>query len=309
MDAARGDVGGDEDLDGTVLHATQRALALGLGAVTVQGYGRDAALTELAREAVGAVLGAGEDDRSLVLLNDVGGDLGTTVSRYSPEVVVDVARRFVAHDVVNRGVVGELAHQRRHVRSHRGGKQHDVALARGGRDDTSHRGQEPHVGHTVGFVNDDGGDVAEVESALFEHVFEAPGTGDHDVDAEVERLARDVIGGTAVDADDAATLVVGQLGNLFLDLSGQFTRRNQHQSGGFARTGLGEIGEQGEGEGEGLARTGDRLTYDVATRQGVGNRRLLDGERFGDTARAQTFDKACGDAEVGKGHRHRTPTS
>ena len=106
--SARRDVSRDEDPDLTVLDAAQCALALGLRAVTVQGDGADAALFELAGKAVGAVLGAGEDEGAVVLLDNVGGVLGTLLARDAPEVVVNVARGFVADDVVNGGLVREL---------------------------------------------------------------------------------------------------------------------------------------------------------------------------------------------------------
>ena len=138
MDAARGDVGGDEDLDLATLHAAQSAFALGLGAVAVQGHGGDAALFELAGETVGAVLGAGEDDRALVLFDDVGGELGALVARDAPEVVVDVTGRLFTHDVVDGGVVGELAYERLDVGTHGGREEHDVAVAWRGADDASH---------------------------------------------------------------------------------------------------------------------------------------------------------------------------
>ena len=39
VNASRGDVGGDENADLAALDAAKRAFALGLGAVTVEGYG------------------------------------------------------------------------------------------------------------------------------------------------------------------------------------------------------------------------------------------------------------------------------
>ena len=57
------------------------------------------------------MLGTGEDNRTVVLSDDVRRDLGTLVARHAPEVVVDIVRRFFAHHVVNRGVIGEFFHE------------------------------------------------------------------------------------------------------------------------------------------------------------------------------------------------------
>jgi predicted GNAT family acetyltransferase len=83
----------------------------------VQGHGGDTALAELASQTIGTVLGASEDNGSLVGLDDVGREVGAAVSRNTPEVVIHVTRSFVAHHVVNRGVAGELSDQRRDVGS------------------------------------------------------------------------------------------------------------------------------------------------------------------------------------------------
>ena len=272
-------------------------------------YGRDASLFELAREAVGAVFGAGEDERALVLFDDLGRDLGTLFTRHPPEVVIDVVGRFVTHHVVDRGVVGELANQGLDVGTHGGREQHHLTVARRGSDDAPHAGQEAHVGHTVGFVDDHGRHRGEIEGALFEHVLEAAGTGHHDVDTEVEGLARDVVRGAAVDADHAASTVVGELGQFLLHLRGQFARRHQDQGHRLAGTGLGEARHQGKAEGQGLAGAGDGLADDVAPGQGVGKRGLLNGEGFGDAALFQALDQIGRHAERGEGHRHITPTS
>ncbi len=153
-----GDIGRHEHLNLTVLYAAQRSFALGLGPVTVQWHRGNAALFELARQTVGAVLRTGENQCALVLFDDVRGELGTLFARDLPEVVVDVTGRFVAHDVVDGGVVRELFDEGLDVRPHRGREQHDVAVAIGGTNDAPHAREKAHVGHAVGFVDDHGRD-------------------------------------------------------------------------------------------------------------------------------------------------------
>ncbi len=74
VDASGGYVSCDQDLDLSGLDGLECALALGLGAVAVQWHCGNAALFELAGQTVRAVLGAGEDDRALVLVDDVSGE-------------------------------------------------------------------------------------------------------------------------------------------------------------------------------------------------------------------------------------------
>ena len=62
VDAAGGDVGGDEGVHSPRRERREGPLALGLAAVAVDGRGVDAGLVQLLGEAVGAVLGAAEHD-------------------------------------------------------------------------------------------------------------------------------------------------------------------------------------------------------------------------------------------------------
>ena len=309
MEASGGDIGRHQDANLTVLHATQRSIALGLRAVTVEGNGRNTPLFELTRQAVCAVLSAGEHERALVLLDDLSRDLGALFARHTPEVVVDVVGSFIAHDIVDCGVVGELPNERLDVGSHGGRKQHHLTIARRRPDDASHAGQKAHVSHAVSFVDDHGRHRRKIEGALFEHVLQAAGTGHDDVDAEVEGLARDVVRGAAVNADDATTAVVGELRQFLLNLGGQFARGHENQGHRFTGTGLGEARHQRKAEGQRLAGAGDGFSDDVAPGEGVRNRGLLNGEGFGNTALFQVFDQIGRHAERGEGQRHITPTS
>src|SRR5690606_30529240 len=62
IEAARGDVGRDEDVDATVLELLDKAFALGLYDITVDRGGGEAARLQLAREFLGAELGAREHE-------------------------------------------------------------------------------------------------------------------------------------------------------------------------------------------------------------------------------------------------------
>src|SRR6266705_3652357 len=64
VDAARGDVGRDENLDPPALQVVERALALALAPVPVERRDREITSRQLAREAGGAVLRPREDDHA-----------------------------------------------------------------------------------------------------------------------------------------------------------------------------------------------------------------------------------------------------
>src|SRR5690606_26318398 len=66
IDAARGDVGGDQNAQLAVLEGFKRALALRLALVAVDGAGLDAARLQIGRDLVGAVLGLGEDQAARI---------------------------------------------------------------------------------------------------------------------------------------------------------------------------------------------------------------------------------------------------
>ena len=68
VDAAGGDVGRDEHVDLAALEGLEGTLTLRLALAAVHGAGVDADVVEATREAVGAVLGAHEDDRETALL-------------------------------------------------------------------------------------------------------------------------------------------------------------------------------------------------------------------------------------------------
>ncbi len=65
VDAARGDVGRDEDAEFPALEVLQGTRALRLRAIAVDAIGRDVVLSQVCRKAVGTCLGARENDRAV----------------------------------------------------------------------------------------------------------------------------------------------------------------------------------------------------------------------------------------------------
>ena len=81
-------------------------------------------------------------------------------------------------------------------------EQQHLALGGGGADDPAHGRQEAHVGHLVGFVDDDGGHLVEPQGTHLQQVLEAAGTRHDHLGALVEQLALGAVADAAVDGGD-----------------------------------------------------------------------------------------------------------
>ena len=132
INAARGDVRGDEHAHGAGLEILQRAQPLVLRTVRVQRAGLDALPFELARHAVGAVLGAGENEHgcpSAGSLQQMREQRRLQVRRH---LVNELRHRFrrvrAAADLHELRRPQKLVRQRLDLRRQRGGKEQRLAL-------------------------------------------------------------------------------------------------------------------------------------------------------------------------------------
>ena len=98
-------------------------------------------------------------------------------------------------------------------------------------------GDEPHVEHAVGLVDDQDLDAGEQDLAAAEVIEEAAGRGNQHVDAAVE-LSQLLVGRDAADQQRHAQLVVDPvLLEALLHLGGKLSRRRQDQRARHARPG------------------------------------------------------------------------
>ncbi len=88
---------------------------------------------------------------------------------------------------------------------------------------------EAHVQHTVGLVQDEHLDGAQVDQVLGHQVKQAAGRGHQDVDAVFKRLDLRVLRNAAKDVCRAHAGVFPVRDETFVDLQGQFTRGGQDQ--------------------------------------------------------------------------------
>ena len=309
VDPPGGDVGGDHDVDLPGGEGPHGALARVLAHVALELDGGDPGLDELAGQAPGEVLGAGEQDALPLPGGQAPHDavLGGLVRHHPHAVGHGVhGRGRGVHGVLQR-VVEELLDQRVHAVVEGGGEQHALAALRGGAQDATDIGQEAEVGHVVGLVQDGDLDLVEADEPLPHEVQEPAGAGDDDVDPRLEGLLLGLGGDPAEDGGHIHVDHAGQGLDDLGDLEGELAGGGQDQADGVAGAGhvlLGEALDERQGEGEGLAGPGAPAAEHVAPGEGVGQGRGLDGERGGEAAGVQVGHEVGVDAERGEGRGH-----
>ena len=308
VDAARCDVGGDEDVRGAVAEGRQRARAVALRLVAVNGVGVNAFLLQIRGQLVGAVLGAGEDQRLAggLHLQDLRQHAALLQFVHRDDHVLDPLGGLRAPADLNGGMaVQGRASQR--IDFARNGRREEQRLPLGGEgtQDPLHVGREAHVEHAVGFVEHQHFERRKVDMAAL-HVVEQPSGRRHDdVRVLAQRLRLRLHADAAVDGrgGDARVAPVGT--SALQHLLGQLARRHEHQRAQRALLARGQALENGQHERRGLAGPGLRRADQIAALEHEGDRFLLNGGGalvafFGDGA------KQLGDQPEGI-KRHTTP--
>ena len=235
VEAARGDLGGDEDGEPAGLEVGEGPDALRLALVAVDRGGLDAVALELLGEPVGAVLGPGEDERlvdpagpdevaeqlALALAVDRVDDLGHELGRR-------VARRDLDRGRVVEQPVGEPPDLVREGRR----EQQVLAPRRQDREDLADVADEAHVEHPVGLVEDEDLDARQVDGPLAEVVEQAAGRRDDDLGAGAQGADLRVEADAAVDGG-GADRVLGAVGaDALLDLERELAGRGEDRARG-----------------------------------------------------------------------------
>ena len=267
-----------------------------------------AGLLQAAHDLVGAVLGAGEHQHAVDRFaleqfgeqRRLGGLLG--VDHALGDALDGRGLRRHRHPCrVAQHLVGELGDFLRH-----GGREEQrLPFFRHHGDDPLDVVDEAHVEHAVGFVEHQHLDLVEAHGALIDEVEQAAGRRDqhfgatrHAADLPVDRHAADrQLDGQRADMPAVGAEAVG-------DLAGELARRRQHQHAARLTLGahalVGEVVEDRQREGRGLAGAGLGDADDVAALEGERNGLGLDRGGglvffFGDGAK----DRLC-EAEVVK---------
>jgi hypothetical protein len=187
MDPAGGDIGRDEHVGTAAAEVGERTGASRLRVTAMDRDGAYSAPRERLREPINTMTGAAEDE----------GAAG--VVEHACEQRRAVGFRDRMEDVVRRGdlavvvtdnhvarIVLVLAYECCDVAVERRREQQHLALRRGHVEQFPHGRQEPHVGHAVGFVDDDDVDFRKIEDALLDEVEEPARAADEHVDTAIQ---------------------------------------------------------------------------------------------------------------------------
>ncbi len=197
-------------------------------------------------------------------------------------------RLVAARHLDRRGIVLELLGELADLVRERGREEQRLALLRKQRDDPLDVGDEAHVEHAVGFVEDQDLDLAEVHRLLPDEVEEPPRCGDEDLDAALQFLDLRVDVHAAVDHERAQRDVLAVGFHAVVHLDRELARRREDQAAHRVqrrREALGCEGcqalQQRECEAGGLAGAGLRGSEQVTAGEDDGDGLRLDGGGFG----------------------------
>ena len=187
---------------------------------------------------------------------------------------------------------------------HRRGEEQRLPRKRNHLADAFDVGNEAHIQHAVGFVDDQQFDAGEQQPAAFGVVEQPAGGCDQHVDA-ARQLGVLVAERNAADQQRDVELLAGAVFvELFLDLGREFAGRFQNKGAGHSGAGaaLFQHGEHRKDEGSGLAGAGLGDAENVSAGQNMGNRLFLNGGRGGVTGGRDGGEHLVGQAEMGKRH-------
>ena len=221
VDAARSNVGRNENADFTILESLQCTLALGLRAVGVDGGTRDTVAVEFAADAVSAVLSAGEDEdhvHGFVLQEVVQHNLLEGARALKEQLSNGLGRVGAAADFneLRRALI--LLGQGLDLAGERGREHQGLTFRWECADDCVDRWEEAHVEHSVSFVEDEALHGGEVTVALAAQVEQTAGGRDKEVAALTEGGDLGAFANAAVAGGDDCARIAGVGGHVFGDL-------------------------------------------------------------------------------------------
>ena len=240
VEAAGGEVGGDDDVELAVPEACEGEAAVFLGDVAVHdgdfvvfGFTLDAG-----GEFIGVGLGSGEDHDAFEFGFFEEGEEEVlaleTIDRV--EVVADGGGGGArAADFDFEGVAEGPAGEGGDFCGDGGGEEERLAVFRATGDDAADVWHEAHVEHAVDLVEDEDFDVVEFDGALLHVVEQAAGGSDEDIDPFLEPVALSAVADAAVDEETAEAGVAAVFFELFFDLGGEFADRFEDETADSAR--------------------------------------------------------------------------
>jgi hypothetical protein len=313
VEAAGRDVGREQDRHAASAEVRHHALARVLAEVPLQRGRGIPQLHQLLGQLLHAVLRPPEDDDRAIAAaveqrhQRLHLERGVDVV----DVVVDLGRaRDAGVDGDRDRAVEVLARGPLDPGRQRGRKERRLALGRRERQDPLDVRREATVEHLVALVENERAQVVETEGALAQVVQGATGSADHDLRA-AQRLLLTAEAAAAVQQGLAQAERGRQRDEHIADLDGQLARRHEDQRLDAAASGL-AAEQEGQAEGQGLARPGAGLADHIVTVEQDGNDLGLNRGGGGNAALVEDSDEARGHLELGErrrpdrcGNRHR----
>ena len=191
VDAARGDVGRNENGDLARLEVLERTLALVLRLVAVDGARLDVGMAEIAGDFIRAVLGAGEHQCLvyIALTDDVGQKFPFFGFFYEIDFLFDLLDRLCRRrDGDMLGLVQQLFGKLGDLRRNGRGEQQGLAFFRQELDDALDIREKAHVEHLVGLVEHEKLDLVQLYDLLTHQIPQTARCRDEDVHAALDGL-------------------------------------------------------------------------------------------------------------------------
>ena len=200
MDAASGNVSRHQDRSTPAGEVIEGTPALGLAAVAVDRPRLDATLVQLLGEAIGAVLGADEEQGAAVAPGNCGGDVDLVFLGHGEGAVFHRAGSIrVDRSCVHCRVAQVLGRQLLDASVQGGREQKTLGRVRDGPKDARDCGQESEVRHVVGLIDGEDTHLGQRTGAPLHVILEAARRRDDDVGASSQCLQLSVHGCTSVD--------------------------------------------------------------------------------------------------------------
>ena len=307
VESARRDVRSDQNADLVLLEAVELRDPFRLLHVAMDLPDREARALEAGRQFAHRRLAVAEDDR---ILDFIGAEqitqrVALLVAAHKDHSLLDQRIGLCrSGDFDPLGLIEELRGQLLDRRRHRGREQQCLPILGQLGADFLDIGNESHVEHAVGFVDDQQVAAVEHDLAAPEQVHQPAGGGDQHVDALFERL--DLVAHlNAADQQCHRELVIFAVFHEILgDLRGKLARRleNQRPRHPCPAAAVSENVDHRQDEARGLSRSGLGDADDVAAHQDRGDDPALDRGWRVVTAVADRAQQFVGKAEIGKGH-------
>ncbi len=287
VDAAGGDVGGDQDAVFALLETGERAVALALRAVTVNAGCLHTDPGETLGELLDPVTGAGKhEERSGLAAEHMVEEIHFPVMLDFVEMEVDVFGGLGGRSEGDANRIREVLRDELGGAGLDGGREEQrLALFRNLPEDLVQCGQEAHVEHPVAFVKNDVGDLAQIGETAVEEVTETSWGGDDNLHAAAERVELGTFGHAANNGGGAEAGALRDFIELLGDLDGQFAGGAQYESAwADGLTGGGGLlqhrFDERQAKGKSLAGSGLRRGNEIVAGESGGDGFRLDGRRY-----------------------------